>query len=768
MPSTPLERPERPVRGSSNSFNGNNSVRHNSLRPDLQRSLSDALRMMRSREEQETLLGDEEQADADGCLHGPEQIFCPNPHLELPVYASIHRIRRLVMASIDDPYTFEQLKEPRLNVLIVRPLVERLYDPDDVSTVYCLLVNRMQFLREQSFQSHHQTVSKTRANLCEIIASKILRRFDEENPGRPGLLVLANVLVSGFEPFQQAPEDVIEENREAEWTPKRGGYERTLTSLEIAIVSRSKYFLSGSACQKVVDSVYRGRVIYTPTAFIDLLPDYYKHKPISLYDPRKAPLLNQYRLIVPRTRNIIEFVQFLLLLLFYCMAMGERDHTRWTNSELIFAVYAAGWCLDEFSSMLEHGWDVHTQNLWSFLDVTFLVIYSAYIVVRLHGWSTGNLDESRQSLDILSVAAPVLLPRLVFTLMPENMLIISLRAMMADFFVLTLIAVWCFAGFLLSMRWLANGRNLTVPDDDITDLPNPITISKWMLWIWFGLDGTGIQEAPSMHFILGPTLMVTYAFLGNTLFLTVLVSILTNTFSKIASNANAEIQYRRAVLTFAGVKSDAIFAYRVPFNILALVFLAPIRYVVNDRWFHKTNVALVRALNFPILLAIHVYERNYLWHGLRASNTFNLGPAPVKHRKTISKWRSLFSAKAFNVHGDIQAVFDFVPPREVLERIEEVDELEDAVLENSFANGPGMYGVNGVTATGSNSGGPDGAERSRSPSRWRRRWSGSSSDVQDPWEQLHNTGGQSSPGEAGHSAAAAQRRRRLSSVVETP
>lgn len=36
-------------------------------------------------------------------------------------------------ASIEDPYTMEQLREPRLNVLVVKPLVDRLYDEDDVS-----------------------------------------------------------------------------------------------------------------------------------------------------------------------------------------------------------------------------------------------------------------------------------------------------------------------------------------------------------------------------------------------------------------------------------------------------------------------------------------------------------------------------------------------------------------------------------------------------------------------------------------------------------
>jgi hypothetical protein len=42
-------------------------------------------------------------------------------------------IRRLVLAVIEDPYTTEQLREPRMNVLIVKPLVDRLYDEDDIS-----------------------------------------------------------------------------------------------------------------------------------------------------------------------------------------------------------------------------------------------------------------------------------------------------------------------------------------------------------------------------------------------------------------------------------------------------------------------------------------------------------------------------------------------------------------------------------------------------------------------------------------------------------
>ncbi|OCL14854.1 hypothetical protein AOQ84DRAFT_330351 [Glonium stellatum] len=640
------------------------------------RSLSEALRAVRSREEQETLLGDEEQADPDGCLRGdggPRPIFVPDPHSGLPIYMTIHRIRRVILASIDDPYTTDQLKEPRMNILIVKPIVDRLYDPDDVSIIYCLLVNRVQFLREQSFQAHHQTVNITRANLCELVASKMLRRYDEEHSGRPGLLLLANILVGGFEPFQNCPSEVARENRHAlAWSlQSRGGYEGKLTSLEIAIISESKYFLSGSACQKVVDAVYRGRIVYTPNSFIDILPDHYKHKPIALYDPRKAPLLNQYRLIVPRSRNIIEVCQFIILLVLYYICMTNRDHTQFTGYEICFTVYAAGWVLDEFASMLEHGWHVHTQNLWSFLDITFVVIYTLYLIIRLHGYATNNLEEGRQALDVLSIAAPILLPRLAFNLMPENMLFISLRAMMADFTALSLIAVWCFGGFLLAMKWLSMGNSSV----GLGDAPDPLTISKWMLWIWFGLDGTGIQEAPSFHAILGPVLMVTYAFLGNTLFLTVLVSILSNTFSKIAADATAEIQFRRAVLTFEGVKSDALFAYRPPFNILALIILLPLKFMVSPRWFHKVNVAAVRVLNAPILLAISLYERRRLWKSKKRAPS-----SLMKHGKA-----SFFNFSSFNVHGDLQAVFDTDPPQSVIDQIEEEDEIEDAILENSFA-----------------------------------------------------------------------------------
>jgi hypothetical protein len=217
------------------------------------------------------------------------------------------------------------------------------------------------------------------------------------------------------------------------------------------------------------------------------------------------------------------------------------------------------------------------------------------------------------------------------------------------------------------MTWLSNGGH------------QPITISKWMLWVWFGLDGTGIQRSVDFHWLLGPILMVAFAFLGNTLFLTILVSMLSTTFSTIVSNATAEIQFRRAVLTLEGVKSDAIFAYQPPFNILALFVLTPLKFILTPRWFHKINVAAVRVINAPLLLLISLIERRTLWAGARRQRE------PEQLPKAPSRANLWDFSRGFSVHGDIQAVFAAEPPESIEEDIANDDDLGHRVLEDEFA-----------------------------------------------------------------------------------
>ncbi|CRK41705.1 hypothetical protein BN1708_008534 [Verticillium longisporum] len=679
-------------------------------------------------------------------------------HSHLPVYTNIHRIRRDIISIVEDYLSLEQLRDVRINIAVVRPLVDKLYELDDISIVYCLLVNRAQFLYEQSHLNNRHNVNFSRATLAELVATRILRRFSEDNEGADGLLLLSNILVAGFEPFQNAPEEVREEAQAASDTT----YNRTLPSLEIAILTESKYFLSSTPCQKVVDAIYEGRIMYTPSSYIDIIPDHYKHKPISLYNPREGPMLNQYRLMVPRTRNILDVLSFLILLSLYLLVMAERSPEYFGFLEACFAIYAFGWSLDQFATILEHGWHVYTQNLWSFLDVTFIGIYAVYAFLRIHGARVDDIVPKQQALDVLAMAAPVLVPRLAFNLLSDNIVVLSLRSMMADFFLLTLLSAWCFGGFLLSLLWLGEGKhppvdiskwmlwiwfgldgsgieksvhfhwllgpvlmvafaflgNTLVPrlafnllSDNIVVLSlrsmmadfflltllsawcfggfllsllwlgegkhPPVDISKWMLWIWFGLDGSGIEKSVHFHWLLGPVLMVAFAFLGNTLFLTILVSMLSNTFSKIVANATAEIQFRRAVLTLEGVKSDAVFSYQPPFNILAVFLLLPLKFIVSPRWFHKIHVASVRTVNLPLLLIIAIAERRVLWPAETSKKEAASQLIPRLKQWFWVNWR-------ITAHRDIRAVFDLPPPESVEDDIAVDDELTHHLIRRQF------------------------------------------------------------------------------------
>lgn len=182
--------------------------------------------------------------------------------------------------------------------------------------------------------------------------------------------------------------------------------------------------------------------------------------------------------------------------------------------------------------------------------------------------------------------------------------------------------------------------------------------------------------------------MIAFAFLGNTLFLTILVSMLSSTFSTIVSTSTAEIQFRHAVLTLEGVKADAIFAYQPPFNILAILFLAPLKFFVSPRWFHKIHVFSVRFLNLPILLFIAVAERRALWPSSKSSMNKPINnPSSVDHPKTKTSgffrgW--IWDKFRHGAHGAITMVFDLPPPDSVLEEIATDDSLTRHLIRRQY------------------------------------------------------------------------------------
>ena len=76
----------------------------------------------------------------------------------------------------------------------------------------------------------------------------------------------------------------------------------------------------------------------------------------------------------------------------------------------------------------------------------------------------------------------------------------------------------------------------------------------------------------------------------------------------VVQNANEEHQFVFAVNTISMVKSDALFSYVAPTNVIAWL-LAPLRFTISFRQFVKINRIVIKATHFPILFSIFAYER---------------------------------------------------------------------------------------------------------------------------------------------------------------
>ncbi|KAI0666819.1 hypothetical protein C8Q78DRAFT_983490 [Trametes maxima] len=553
------------------------------------------------------------------------------------VYPVIQMIRHDVMSFSDTPLSHEALTAPDLTYTLIRPLEEKygaLKRQGNLSVVFCLLLNRVYFFRDRNLTT--AALSQTRADLCEILAIRALREHADN------MLELALALTTSWSVYSGAPPTLLERARE-EYDDDLE--ERVGNAIEMAILCQARRFIKSSPCQKVIDGIWIGKIVYQANSNRSILSDTYKRNPIHFYDPHKAPLLDHYRLKVPAIRSVLEYMNFLILFVLFVFALEYSELNRINIAEVVFMVYALGFTLEKVAAMQEHGIKVYFKGTWNGFDLAFVTLYCTYAVMRLLGVYEHKHWAREMGINCLALIAVLMFPRLAFVTFKNNVMVLSLRAMIVQFVVLMGIAAFCFGGFLYAL-WTLGKDHAHARFPRLTSFS---TIAWWMLDLWFGLDASGFDNASRFHPVFGPFLMITYACLSNTLLLTVLVSILSHTFSTINDDAAAEAMFRRAVSTVEGVKADSLFSYQPPINLFALCIMLPASYVLSPRWL----------TSFPILLGIALYERQakssgtftfYETVSAAAEKIFDTLP---RHLKRLTLFEGLTGPDA-----DIDAIFE--------------------------------------------------------------------------------------------------------------
>lgn len=155
--------------------------------------------------------------------------------------------------------THSQMLAPDLTYSLIRPLQDKYVDlqrTGNRSIVFCLLINRVHFLRAAHHSFSASSISKSRAALCEILATRVLRHNNS-------LIDLVVAMTTSWHVFGGASDAVLRLAKELEGDD---GDETVGNAIEIAILGEAKRFIKSDVCQKVINAIWR--CVLLPFSFL--------------------------------------------------------------------------------------------------------------------------------------------------------------------------------------------------------------------------------------------------------------------------------------------------------------------------------------------------------------------------------------------------------------------------------------------------------------------------------------------------------------------
>ncbi|CZT11339.1 hypothetical protein WAI453_010995 [Rhynchosporium graminicola] len=661
-------------------------------------------------EDQDQDEDDGEGEDEDGDSHTPLLPIFSAAHLDaLPVYNLTHAIRLIIVPRTETTLTWDQLRSPQVSSFLIKPMQQQIRTSHfSRASLYALMANCLQFQKESQANPGNAGNSRTRAMVCELIAVKLLKEYNTRE--------LIDALSYDFFPLQGL---AIPGNTRLGQNagPKPRPAAARISTLEVAIRASAKRFLAHPLVVQQLEAIWAGTIVFhsaadnlhrrrlstsfqeqrretdgrtplmktsnqqggygsmvSPNAPNKALLHHQEQavqsrRTVTLYDPRDASLFKLSRLRVPRYQQFFSTGSLFILLCLFVAVLAQRS-VEITTLEVVFWFWSAGFMLDEVVGFNEQGFGLYIMSFWNAFDLGILLLLSIYYCMRLYGVllvGAGRHQWNSMAYDVLATNAILLFPRL-FSVLDHyryfSQLLIAFRLMAVDLvavFVLILIAC---SGFFVAFT-LSFGE----------DHYDAAGVAYKIFQILMGFTPAAWEAWPTYN-PLGKALLVLFLFICHFLVVTILITVLTNSFMAIVSNADQEHQFVFAVNTISMVKNDALFSYVAPSNIFAWL-LTPLRFVIPFRSFIKVNRTFIKATHFPLLFTIFAYEKVFL-----ARTVFeptDLVENPRRGRKRLVSFQdakmALFSPSIRLRQGSIaryqnenalDEVFRLAPPSETL------------------------------------------------------------------------------------------------------
>lgn len=484
------------------------------------------------------------------------------------------------------------------------------------ATLYTLMANCLQFEKEISTNPGNSGASQTRAMVSELLAIKLLREYTTRE--------LIDALSYEFYPLQG-------QDPSAAWNSgthgKRPVGTARVSCLEVAIRAQAKRFLAHPVVVQQLEAIWAGTIVFHSAADhlhrqvqsstgdlnygtstdrngtqVHIPTNPTLRRSVTLYNPRDASLFKLSRLRVPRYRQFLSTLSFAVLLGLFLAVLQERSRPI-TSLEIVFWFWSAGFMLDEIVGFNEQGFGLYLMSFWNLFDLGILLLLFCYSCLRIYGaflTYPRNQQVANQAYDVLAANAVLLFPRL-FSVLDHyryfSQLLIAFRIMASDLIAVFVLIVIACSGFFVAFLSFGSENSPNAVAYGLFQMLMGFTPTAWSMWDEYN--------------VLGRTILTVFLFICHFVVVTILITVLTNSFMRIVQNANQEHQFLFAVNTISMVKSDALFSYVAPTNVIAWL-VTPFRYLVPFRQFIKINRTIIKITHAPILFTICFYEKAIL------------------------------------------------------------------------------------------------------------------------------------------------------------
>ncbi|CEJ57983.1 hypothetical protein PMG11_06656 [Penicillium brasilianum] len=570
-------------------------------------------------------VGDEDEDDEDDEEDGPPEstpllpIFSAS-HLDaLPVYNLTHAIRPLIASRCETTLTWDQLRSPQVSQFLVKPIQQKLMSAHfSRATLYALMANCLQFEKEIHLNLGNSGASQTRAMVSELLAIKLLREYTTRE--------LIDALSYEFYPLQgQDPTTAWASGPRGKQLAGTG----RVSCLEVAIRAQAKRFLAHPVVVQQLEAIWAGTIVFhsaadhlhrrahqaavgggmgygTSTHYqSDQRPSSGNatfRRSVTLYNPRDASLFKLSRLRVPRYRQFLSTLSFAVLLGLFLAVLEQRSR-QITSLEVVFWFWSAGFMLDEIVGFNEQGFSLYLMSFWNLFDLGILLLLVCYYCLRIYGTFLTyprNRQVANQAYDVLAANAVLLFPRL-FSILDHyryfSQLLIAFRIMASDLIAVFVLIVIACSGFFVAFLSFGSDNSPNTVAYGLFQMLMGFTPTAWAMWDEYN--------------VLGKSILTIFLFICHFVVVTILITVLTNSFMRIVQNANQEHQFLFAVNTISMVKSDALFSYVAPANIIAWL-VTPFRFLMPFRQFIRLNRTIIKITHLPVLFTICFYEKMIL------------------------------------------------------------------------------------------------------------------------------------------------------------